>query len=160
MPAILKLNNHGRKLINICTCKQSDIIILNGRVGNDASVAIGDLTCKDKSTVVLCLCSISLLSHIYDFKVLDFNECFSDVHCPIEVKLTKIRNPKTRDDNNINATQAGNLKRPLWEHSIQDVFKRNLDEQRISVLCNVIDEYTAKTQSISQIDIDNVYNDI
>ena len=51
------------------------------------SASIERCTCKDVSVVDYALVYSDLLSLISEFIVLDFCELYSDVHCPIELKL-------------------------------------------------------------------------
>ena len=73
-------NNLGHQLISFC--KTSQIAIVNGRLFHDAF--LGKKTCKNASVVDYALLSHPLFSLVSDFKVLDFNELFSDVHCLIQ----------------------------------------------------------------------------
>jgi exonuclease III len=150
----IKVNSHGRKLVDIC--KQSDIVILNGRVGSDAY--IGELTCKSKSTVDYCISSPRLIQYVQDFKVLDFNECLSDVHCPIVVKLNKLSISDSPCKNNVSPGKKslGNIIRPKWDEVYTDIFKNNLSYNQINAVCDLIDVATAKP-GCSQDEIDVMY---
>ena len=65
--------------------QNGNVAIVNGRAGSDAS--IGKCTCKNVSVVDYALVSSDLFPLISDFAVLDFCELYSDVHCPIVLKL-------------------------------------------------------------------------
>ena len=61
--------------------------------GSDAS--IGKCTCKNVSVVDYALVSSDLFPLISDFAVLGFCELYSDVHCPIVLKLNLIEAQET-----------------------------------------------------------------
>ena len=76
------VNNHGKKLIELC--KLSDLKIANGRVGTDKS--IGSYTChtsRGSSTIDYAILSMGLFPHIVDLYIYIYDECLSDVHCPL-----------------------------------------------------------------------------
>ena len=76
-------NNYGFRLLDFCGTV--DVAVVNGRAGSDAS--IGKCTCKNVSVVDYALVSSDLFPLMRDFAVLDFCELYSDVHCPIVLKL-------------------------------------------------------------------------
>ena len=76
-------NTMGHELLRFC--KKCHIFIVNGRVGRDKGV--GKLTCKDASVVDYALLSYDMFDTVIDFKVLDFDEMISDVHCAININF-------------------------------------------------------------------------
>ena len=82
-----KVNNYGNRLIDFC--KTQNLLIANGRFGNDQGD--GKCTCfkgDSKHLVEYFLLSPLLLGNITDFDVLDFDKLFSDVHSPVSCSLT------------------------------------------------------------------------
>ncbi len=86
------MNNYGNKLID--TCKNLGVVIVNGRVGDDAY--IGNLTCRDASVVDYCIASPEVFPRFLNFKVLPFNECYSDVHCGLHISLKTNLKPSSK----------------------------------------------------------------
>ena len=70
-------NSHGHKLIQFC--QNNNAYIGNGRLGKDRY--IGKKTCKDSTLVDYFILSSSLIKHIKEFEVKDFDPMFSDIHC-------------------------------------------------------------------------------
>ena len=85
-------NNIGSKMLDFC--KTADVVIVDGRAGLDAS--IGRCTCKNVSVVDYALVSSNLFSFIGVFAVLDFCELYSDIHCPIVLKINIMNIQKGR----------------------------------------------------------------
>ena len=67
--------------------KNTGVLIVNGRDGNDAN--IGKFTCKNVSVIDYALASPSLFPDICHFDVLPLNDTFSDIHCPLHVKIRR-----------------------------------------------------------------------
>ena len=154
----LKINKYGRQLVS--TCKHLDLVILNGRVGTDS--AVGEFTCKSCSVIDYCIISDTLLCLVQDFSVESFNECFSDVHCPIKVLLKKSQH-NVNKSNLIDTPTLDSCKRappkPSWQPAFGNEFVRNLDIDRINELCTIITELQA-ANNVTQSDIDNIYNEV
>ena len=81
-------NNYGFRLLDFS--KTVDVAIV---AGSDAN--IGKCTYKNVSVVDYALVSSDLFPLISDFAVLDFCELYSDVHCPIVLKLNPIEAQET-----------------------------------------------------------------
>ena len=83
------INSAGYSLLDLC--KIHDLCILNGRFGQDRNV--GAFTCythNGSSCIDYVLMSSSLLNHINDFAVHDYDSLLSDTHCPISLSLTSL----------------------------------------------------------------------
>jgi len=153
-----KSNNFGRRMVDMC--KNLGLLIVNGRAGNDAGV--GKLTCKDASLVDYVIASPRLLSCIYDFDVLPFHECLSDIHCPIEIVIKC----DTESDNNIendtcllNSDGHNLLKRPKWEDHFTSAFNDNISDLRVEEIIQDIESIYINNVC-SQSGIDNIYENI
>ena len=73
----------------------------------------------------------------------NFNECFSDVHCPLSVYLNRCDYYASREDVNVvEITESAPTihRRPTWKSNYKDAFADNLDINRIKEICNLIDE--------------------
>ena len=83
----LMTNSNGLHLTDMC--KSFDLNIVNGRFGDDKE--IGDYTCYNKnggrSTVDYAIVSNNIFENILNFNVDTFDNCLSDVHCPITLSL-------------------------------------------------------------------------
>ena len=124
------INPYGRELLNLC--KTIDVHIVNGRLHDDRK--IGKFTCKDKSVVDYVLCSSELFPHVFDFKVEEYCELFSDVHNPITFSLqskNEVHNTSVINNTRNTHTDIGNynilVKKPKWNNTIENVFVNNLD---------------------------------
>ena len=77
-------SSYGKKLIEIC--KNHHILIFNGRVGDDCGV--GKVTITYNTTIDYVIGSQNLIKNVTQFKILDFNPLYSDVHCGL---LTRVK---------------------------------------------------------------------
>ena len=85
------INSAGYNLLDLC--KINDLCILNGRFGQDRNV--GAFTCythNGASCIDYVLMSSSLLNHINNFAVHDYDSLLSDTHCAISLSLTSLAN--------------------------------------------------------------------
>ena len=84
------LNNHGRKLLDLC--QALDLLIVNGRFGKD--IDKGYFTCHNntgKSTIDFTLVSPILFNYLAEFEVEEFDDLLSDTHCAINLSLSNHR---------------------------------------------------------------------
>ena len=65
-------NNFCKFLINLCTGQNS--FIMNGGVGSDSN--IGELTCRNSSTVDYLICTPNFIKCIDDLTIPDFSKYF------------------------------------------------------------------------------------
>ena len=125
----LATNNYCFRLLDFC--KTVDVAIVNGRAGSDTN--IGKCTCKNVSVVDYALVSSDLFPLISDFAVLDFCELYSDVHCPIVLKLNLIEAQETElghfesdDDDCLEDADERNLQfitgKPVWCKTREDEY--------------------------------------
>jgi exonuclease III len=145
-----KTNNYGHKLVDMC--KNIGLIIVNGRCGKDAH--IGKLTCKDASLIDYVLASPRIITCIYDFDILPFNECLSDVHCPLHIIL---KSDKDSSLQNVPASVIdGNLIRPKWKDEFKSLFTENIDLDSIETIQLHINNLQQQ-EDINQYDVDETY---
>ena len=107
------------------------------------TVNIGKCTCKNVSVVDYALVSSDLFPLISDFAVLDFCELYSDVHCPIFLKLNLIEAQETErghfesdDDDCLEDADERNLQfitgKPVWCKTREDEYISALDDAVIN----------------------------
>ena len=77
------VNQYGYSLIDFC--KSNNLLILNGRIGDDYRSP--KLTCKNRSTVDYFLASPFVFGSIDDLCVCEFSSLYSDAHSPVSLKL-------------------------------------------------------------------------
>lgn len=125
-------NTFGYRLIDLC--KNSNLFIVNGRVGNDKG--IGKTTSKGVSLIDYAVCSPMLFNIIDDFSVLNFCGLLSDIHCPIvikfklninHVKLEEIYNPE--------------IKLRKWIPEKANLFVDNIDREEIRKIHDLLNNY-------------------
>ncbi len=103
---------------------------MNGRVGDDAY--IGNLTCRDASVVDYCIASLEVFPRFLNFKVLPFNECYSDVNCGLHISLKTNLKPSSKAP--LSAPKTPVMCRPKWESEFSEVFKQNINPGRVEEL--------------------------
>jgi hypothetical protein len=125
-------NNFGKLLINLC--KVQNLFIMNGREGSDSN--IGKLTCRNASAVDYFICSPNIIKCIDDLTVLDFSNCFSDVHTPLSITFES--NVFEDSDSDINALDNTEhiVKIKKWENEKLREFRGNFNRQASSDLRN------------------------
>ena len=67
-------------------CKNNDLYIVNSRLGSDKN--IGEVTCRNRSTVDYVIASVNILNVLQDFEIHDFCTMLSDVHRPISFTIS------------------------------------------------------------------------
>ena len=128
-------NNFGNQLLHLC--KYNDLLVCNGRVGDDKHV--GNFTCKNSSVVDYIVCSTRLLEYVENFEVLEFSNLFSDAHCRLALTLScqlTYSNVSEKNDNTFNAFE----KIESWDSDKNRLFTNNIDCNRVSELINSFDE--------------------
>ena len=149
-----KINNNGRKLIEMCKCLE--LCVLNGRSGSD--INIGNVTCADASTVDYMICTPDLLHKISDFYIDCFDPLLSDKHNPVHasIQLTN-RQSNLKVSQNIDETIHKNHKAKCkWDDSKQCEYQISFDEDKIdAILVNIC---SADSNEITQDTMDNITN--
>ena len=74
---------YGKKLIE--NCKNNDVFIFNGRMGDDGGA--GSVTTTHNTTVDYVIGSPLLMCYVTQFKVLNFDALYSDLHCGLHTQL-------------------------------------------------------------------------
>ena len=146
----LNVNVYGNQLINFC--KNTDLFILNGRLGDDNK----KFTCKDKSVVDYFLSTANMFSYLQNFSIFEFSNLYSDAHCALSINL----NVNFKNDHPKISTEAVNtVKTKLWNTDKADQFVQNIDIDAVTIIDKKLD-MLLETDEISQSDVDCVVNDI
>ncbi|CAG2208650.1 unnamed protein product [Mytilus edulis] len=150
----LNVNSYGRKLIQFC--KNNNMYIMNGRIGNDE---VGKPTSKNTSVVDYAISTADVLYLVENFDVLPFSSLFSDIHCPLELVLNcsniKQSNVNINVESGENNTYIGK-----WNHDQVNEYKENLDKESISQLLSFIMTKTENVQNVDKNTIDEIVNEI
>jgi hypothetical protein len=154
------VNNFGTAMIDFCMSQ--NLLIVNGRVGDDAG--IGKPTCKGVSVVDYVVASPALFSHITSFSVADFNECLSDVHCPLILSLafhdTVVSKTPGESVSDTFENNTYNLCKPVWLPQNKDIFVARLDEKRIEDLSIILNRLLTNVDGVLQRKVNDVANEV
>ena len=149
-------NNFGHALIDFCITQR--LLIVNGRVGGDAD--LGKLTCKNASLVDYVIASPWVFPCICDFYVGDFDECLSDIHCPVFIKL-KTGTDSHETIHNVNVSQGMmGFAKPVWRPGAERDYLAEIDEGGVEVIYDRMQKLLESTDSINQSDIDDITDGI
>ena len=120
-------------------CKCCSALILNGRVGSDQG--IGKLTCKEKSVVDYIIASPVCFSQVRKFKVEQFCELYSDIHCAVSCEIKRECIP---DNSNSVGGEASSMNpcytRPKWNDEVKNMYAKLIDNDLLRDLENSINE--------------------
>ena len=124
-------------------CKTLNTCIVNGRSG-DHHIS-KRCTCKDASVVDYFIVSHDLFSSVGGFCVHDFCELYSDVHCPVSMRLhidhsvdVQVENVFTVE-NDIMKNNVSNIPcRPKWHKDSEQKYKDGLDRDKIDRINNAL----------------------
>ena len=109
---------------------------MNGGVGYDSN--IGELTCRNASTVDYLICTSNFIKCIDDLTIADFSKCFSDDHTPLS--FTFESNAYENSDSPINALDNTEhiVNKNKWEDEKLHELRGNFNRQAIPDLCNIL----------------------
>ena len=149
-------NNFGHALIDCCVSQR--LLIVNGRVGRNAD--LGKLACKNASLVDYVIASPCVFSCICDFYIGDFDECSSDICCPVFVKLKTVTDShKTTQNVNVSQGMMGFAK-PVWRPGAERDYLAEIDEGGVEVIYDRMQKLLENTESINQSDINDITDGI
>ena len=154
------INNFGRLFLDFC--KQLNLFILNGRIGDDKSV--GETTCKNVSVIDYCVANTMFLSIVSNFRVLPFSSILSDVHNPIYVVLniSNINAQQVEYQQHDNDRNTDELPKK-WNDDMKLHFVNEINQRlhEINDLCNTLEMTdTSEVESSFVNDIIDKINDI
>ena len=129
-------NSYGKKLIE--NCKNNDVFIFNGRLGDDCGV--GSVTTTHNTTVDYVIGSPLLMKHVTQFKVLNYDALYSDVHCGLHTRLTfnVLTRPTTAPLERVNTVSCDTPGK--WRVEKQGDYVRSIDVNRVNQLFVRVDE--------------------
>ena len=139
-------NNMGYELIGFCRACQ--MVIVNGRAGTDAG--IGKATCKNASVVDYAIVSHSLFPLVREFCVLEYNELFSDIHCPVSIQFTKLNQFDVKESNDSSEDKTKKSTFINWNKYRSGEYADKLDRDEISSLEQELEIMTNDFASVSQ----------
>ena len=157
-------NNLGYRLIDFC--KTVGMCIANGCVSEDAP--IGKCTCKNVSVVDYVLLTDCLFPSIARFKVLDFCEMLSDVHCPLELILMCEKFPKPIENDMNNSidrdkqeqTKMKKLTRPKWHKEKEKDFIQTLDYEQIQKIHRKVSDLSTQYHTCTQTAVNEIIDNV
>lgn len=121
------------KFTNLDICIGLQLRILNGRTLGDSSGKPTFYGFHGTSLDDYCICSASMMKDVINFKVHGYNPHLSD-HCKISVR---IQSRFTFHEQQQLRAAPQNVK---WSEAQENKFLRNLDNERIKVICSEIDK--------------------
>jgi hypothetical protein len=152
-------NNFGHSLIELCISQ--NLLIVNGRVGDDAGV--GKLTCKNASCVDYVLCSPEIFEYISHFSIGAFDDCISDVHCPIFMNVdydscSTNANLEPQDNlkKNLKNNETKNFMKPTWKAQYASDFAQNINEQSIADVKSILRQLLENDSNVNDDDINSM----
>ena len=128
-------NNYGYKLVEMC--KNCNLLIVNGRIGSDHG--LGKLTCKQKSVVDYIIVSPRVFANVQKFKIEQFSELYSDVHCALSIEIKKQVIELDNDEMNEDGGSVLPYKRPTWSEEYKNVYSEALDENLLVDIVQKLD---------------------
>uniref|UniRef100_A0A0N7ZBB2 Reverse transcriptase domain-containing protein n=1 Tax=Scylla olivacea TaxID=85551 RepID=A0A0N7ZBB2_SCYOL len=127
-------NSYGRNLVTICC--NNKVCIFNGRVDRD--LRVGRPTTTHGTLVDYVIGSPTLLKDVNEFRVLDYDPLYSDIHCGIHVQL-KV-NIEYAIINNANIAPVSNYNQPSkWRASKEEDYIAEIDENQVKELIEQMD---------------------
>ena len=125
----VKVNGHGGKLLDIC--KNNNIFICNGRIGNDKN--IGKSTFKDNSVIDYIISTPDLIKYIEEFDIIELDSLYSDGHSLLSMNINiSIPNPHDK----ISEPKSVSHK---WDETKSHIFLQNLDISVVNDTLQLLD---------------------
>ena len=151
-------NLNGTGLIDLC--KSFNLIICNGRIGEDK--AVGDFTCQTpngNSLVDYIIVSTELLPHVSNFRISEFDRCLSDVHRPIHMTL-EVCNLAETDKGEITEDYGISqvLYRKMWNTELSGQFFNSFDNNLLNDFGEKIENF--REQNLTQDNMDSFYKEL
>ena len=145
----------GHELISFC--KSLQLMLCNGRVGSDINV--GDLTCKNASIVDYVIVSPDLLNCLLSFHIFDFNELYSDVHCPLNVvfKISCDSDENCYDYKNREDSSCSEYAK--WDASKAEELVNYIDDDKINSLDCTLNDLLCNINNVNLSHINEIVNE-
>ena len=145
-------NGYGYSLVDFC--KNNNLFILNGRIGNDRDRP--QLTCKNSSVVDYFISSAHIMPNILDLHVHEFSSLYSDAHCLIELTLII----QTTDNPSHSENNPSSTKTKLWNSDKCESFVNNIDILKLAEIEMHLDKIMENDNAISKEEINEVVLEI
>ena len=135
------INTNGRCLLDLC--KTTEMSIVNGRSGSD--IGIGDFTCitHNGKSLEYFIKDSSSLNLIEDITVWNFDECLSNVHCPVLIELAG--SMETPPDDSV---MVSKLKRK-WNREVQELYTSEINSKELIEIENSLQEEPCSLETLN-----------
>ena len=144
-------NVYGYKMIEFC--KNNNLFILNGRLGDGNS----KFTCKDRSCIDYFVSTAFVLDLVDFFSIEDYEYLFSDSHCPISLYL-KIKNKNNKNMEETDFESVPEIR--LWMEEKGDNFRENLNLETINEILLSITNLKTENNEVNASGINDVVSKI
>jgi hypothetical protein len=134
-------NTHGFRLLDIC--KNNNIFILNGRLFSDHNKGV--FTFRDKSVIDYAIASAECFQNITNFEILETDTLFSDGHSALSWEINISNNQNFIENTRLNSRPSA------WKPEMENVFKQNIDVQKINMLNLQLNTYPVSQETVDKI---------
>ena len=123
---IQNVNPYGKSLLQLC--KAHNLIIANGRVGNDRN---GNYTTSENSVIDYVIGNPEIISYIHSFNVKPFDAIYSDKHCRIvwSLKCCYMNISENADCNN--KVKVTKTHKQMWSKDSSPLFNDNISSENL-----------------------------
>lgn len=119
-------------------CKNNKVIIFNGRIGED--MGAGKYSTTYKTTIDYVLGTCNTVKQVNNFKVLDFEPLFSDVHCGLHTVLEFSCESRQSGDQNRDMEETTIVRPGKWRHERKGEYVKQVDVSRVYELFGLVDD--------------------
>ena len=158
------VNKNGRQLISMC--RALEFTVVNGRLGADKY--LGNPTCYKGSPSVIdyVLVNVDMLPYLCAFDIDMYDECLSDVHCPLRFVLnakSDLMSSEMKSNNSINEeneSTSGTATTSMffdWSSEIAAEYHAHISNESISQLS---ENLLSMSTNVSQENIDNLCHEL
>ncbi len=128
----------GKKLLDVC--KNHQVYIFNGRLGEDCS--IGKPTTTHNTTIDYFLGSPVIMKYVVVLKVLDYEPLWSDAHCGLHARIKcKIQSTVPVVNREAQESRQSSVRPSKWNVEKQFLYVSNIDETKINELIAKVMNY-------------------
>ena len=151
-----KTNTFGSSSIELC--KNNNLIMLNGRAGEDKGT--GKYTTTRHSVVNYMIMSSNMLRYLSNFRVHEFDPLLSDILCPISCCIATDNFAKTKfqeigkGKSVFNSSVAQDTPTAKWIKEKASDFIKNISQEKVNTLCaylESLDNTNINATTINQI---------
>ena len=124
---IQNVNSYGTSLLKFC--KAHNLIIANGRVGNDRN---GNYTTSENSVIDYVIGNPEIISYIHSFNVKPFDAIYSDKHCRIVWSLKCGHMNDSENANCNNKVKVTKTHKQMWSEDSSPLFNDNISNENLN----------------------------